>query len=49
MDSLGATELLSQLEDRLSIEIEPEILFEYALLDQFIDQVGALASEISKT
>jgi len=47
LDSLGATELLSQLEDRLNIEIEPEILFEYALLDQFIDQVRKLVNEIS--
>jgi len=44
LDSMSGTELISQLEASLKIEIGPEILFEYPLRDQFVDQVYALAS-----
>lgn len=44
LDSLSATELISQLEEKLNIEIEPEILFEYALQDQFVQRVCELVS-----
>jgi acyl transferase domain-containing protein/acyl carrier protein len=44
LDSMSGTELISQLETTLKIEIGPEILFEYPLRDQFVDQVYALAA-----
>jgi acyl carrier protein len=44
LDSLSGTELISQLGTSLNIEIEPEILFDYPLRDQFVDQVYALAA-----
>lgn len=44
LDSMSGTELISQLEAALKIEIGPEILFEYTLRDQFVDQIYALAA-----
>jgi acyl transferase domain-containing protein len=44
LDSMSGTELISQLEAALKIEIGPEILFEYSLRDQFVDQIYALAA-----
>jgi acyl transferase domain-containing protein/acyl carrier protein len=44
LDSMSGTELISQLGTSLNIEIEPEILFEYPLRDQFVDQVYSLAA-----
>jgi acyl carrier protein len=41
---MSGTELISQLEAALKIEIGPEILFEYTLRDQFVDQIYALAA-----
>jgi acyl carrier protein len=46
LDSMSGTELISQLEASLKIEIGPEVLFEYPLRDQFVDQVYALAAGI---
>jgi acyl carrier protein len=43
---MSGTELISQLEASLKIEIGPEVLFEYPLRDQFVDQVYALAAGI---
>ena len=43
LDSLSATELISQLEASLNIEIGPELLFEHPLRDQFVDEVYARA------
>jgi len=43
LDSMSGSELISQLETSLKIEISPEILFEYPLRDQFVDVVYALA------
>jgi 3-oxoacyl-(acyl-carrier-protein) synthase/acyl carrier protein len=42
LDSMSGTELISQMEASLKIDIGPEILFEYPLRDQFVDQVYAL-------
>ena len=42
LDSMSGTELISQLETSLNIELGPEILFEFPLRDQFIDEVYAL-------
>jgi acyl transferase domain-containing protein/acyl carrier protein len=47
IDSLSGTELISQLETSLKIEIGPEILFEYPLRDQFIDHVYAIAAAVN--
>jgi acyl carrier protein len=46
LDSMSGTELISQLEASLNIEIGPEILFEYPLRDQFVDHVYALAAAL---
>jgi acyl transferase domain-containing protein len=43
LDSMSGTELIAKLEASLNIELGPEILFEYPLRDQFVDQVYALA------
>jgi acyl transferase domain-containing protein len=44
LDSLSGTELISQLAAFLHIEIQPEILFDYPLRDQFVDRVYALVA-----
>jgi acyl transferase domain-containing protein/acyl carrier protein len=43
LDSMSGSELISQLESSLNIEINPEILFEYPLRDAFVDVIYALA------
>ena len=43
LDSMSGTELISLLETALNMEIGPEVLFEYPLRDQFVDEVSALA------
>ncbi len=45
LDSMSGTELISKLEASLNVELGPEILFEYPLRDQFVDQVYALAGK----
>jgi acyl transferase domain-containing protein len=42
LDSMSGSELISQLESSLNIEIDPGILFEYPLRDQFVDVVYTL-------
>ena len=39
LDSMSGTELISQLETSLKIDLGPEILFEYPFRDQFIDEI----------
>jgi acyl transferase domain-containing protein/acyl carrier protein len=39
LDSLSATELVSKLETGLNIDLDPDILFEFPLPDQFIDKI----------
>ena len=41
LDSLSATELISQLETKLKIEIDADILFECPLFDQLVDEIHA--------
>lgn len=43
LDSMSGTELVAQLETSFDIEIDPDILFEFPLKDQFVDEVYALA------
>lgn len=45
LDSLNGTELITQLESSLHIEIGPEVLFEYPLREQFVDKVYALTAK----
>ncbi len=45
LDSLGATQMLSQLEARLSIEIDTDILFEHPLYDQFVDEIHRMLAK----
>ena len=44
LDSMSGTELLSKLEASLGIDLEPEIIFENPLLEQFVDEVFSVAS-----
>jgi len=46
LDSLSGTELIAQLEAALKIEIGPDILLEYPLRDQFVDEVYAMAAHL---
>jgi acyl transferase domain-containing protein len=39
LDSMSGTELLSQLGSTLNIEIEPDLVFEYPLRDQLVDEL----------
>ncbi len=39
LDSLSGTELLSALEKELRVELEADILFDYPLYDQLVDQI----------
>jgi acyl carrier protein len=41
LDSMSGTELISQLETKLNIEIGPEFLFDYQLRDQLVDELYA--------
>lgn len=43
LDSMSITELVSQLEDHLKIDLDPDVVFEYPLFDQLVDQICALA------
>lgn len=40
LDSLSATQLISQLETELGIELGADILFDFPLYDQFVAEVG---------
>ena len=42
LDSMSVTALISTLESSLRIEIDPDIIFEYPLPDQLIDQIHSL-------
>ncbi len=42
LDSMSVTALISTLESSLNIEIDPDIVFEYPLPDQLIDEIHAL-------
>jgi acyl transferase domain-containing protein/acyl carrier protein len=44
LDSLSGTELIAQLEKTLNVELDPDILFDFPLPDQFIGEVYALAT-----
>ncbi len=39
LDSLSATEMVRHLEETFEIEIEPDVLFEYPLFDQFAAEI----------
>lgn len=41
LDSMSGTELISQLESTLNIDIGPEFIFEYPLRDQMVDELYA--------
>ncbi len=42
LDSMSVTALISELESSLSIEIDPDIIFEYPLPGQLIDEIHSL-------
>jgi acyl carrier protein len=46
LDSMSATQLLSQLESGLSIEIDTDILFEHPLYDQFVDEIYRIQAKV---
>jgi len=39
LDSMSATELIHHIEEEFNIEIEPDVLFEHSLFDQFADEI----------
>jgi len=39
LDSISVTEFISQLESSLKIDIDSDLIFEYPLPDQFIDEI----------
>ena len=39
LDSLSATQMIMQLESKLGIEIDTDILFEHPLYDQLVDEI----------
>jgi acyl transferase domain-containing protein/acyl carrier protein len=39
LDSMSATEMIHSLEEAFDIEIEPDVLFDYPLLDQFAEAI----------
>jgi acyl transferase domain-containing protein/acyl carrier protein len=42
LDSMSVTALISELESSLKIDIDPDIIFEYPLPDQLIDEIHSL-------
>ena len=48
LDSMSATELIAKLQDTLNIEIEPELLIEFPLRDQFVEEIYGLTRVHSK-
>lgn len=42
LDSMSITELVAQLEEDLSIDLDPDIVFEYPLVDQLVDEIYAI-------
>ena len=42
LDSMSVTELFSQLETTLKIDIDPDIIFEHPLPDQLIDKIHSM-------
>lgn len=42
LDSMSITEFVSQLQSKLEIEIDPDLIFEHPLPDQLIDEIHAL-------
>ncbi len=47
LDSMSATELIAKLQQTLNIEIEPELLLEFPLRDQFVEELYGLTTEHS--
>lgn len=43
LDSMSITELIAQLETTLLIDLDPDLVFEYPLVDQLVDQIYALS------
>ncbi len=48
LDSMSATELIHNLEQEFSIELDPDIFFEYPLLDQFTEAVENIVVDKGK-
>ncbi|MDA8140134.1 MAG: beta-ketoacyl synthase N-terminal-like domain-containing protein [Desulfobacteraceae bacterium] len=46
LDSMSITELVSQLEEELKIELDPDVVFEFPLIDQLVDQILTLTRQI---
>ena len=45
LDSMSGAELISQLGNRLEIDIGPEVLFEYPLMDQFVERICVIIND----
>jgi len=44
LTSLSATALISQLDSMFRVEVDADVLFEYPLLDQFVDHLAGLVA-----
>ena len=40
LDSMSATELINSLEQEFKIDLDPDVLFDYPLLDQIVEVIG---------
>ncbi|MCK5346049.1 MAG: acyl carrier protein, partial [Candidatus Heimdallarchaeota archaeon] len=45
LDSISVTEFVSQLESSLKIDIDSDLIFEYPLPDQFIDEIHSFVQK----
>ena len=47
LDSMSATELINSLEQEFKIELDPDVLFDYPLLDQIVELIETKVAESS--
>lgn len=47
LDSMSITELISQLEEDLKIDLDPDIVFEFPLVDQLVDEIYAITQRVT--
>ena len=47
LDSIAALEFITNLEQELNIELDPELLLEYPLIDQLVAQIETKISSVS--
>jgi acyl transferase domain-containing protein/acyl carrier protein len=45
LDSMSATEMLHHIEENFNIEIEPDVLLDFPLIDQFVEEIQKRATD----